>query len=188
MDYSVHESSYVDSGAQIGNGTAIGRFCHIMGTAIIGRDCQLGQNVYVDAYVSIGNNCNLQNNVSVYRHVTLESQVFCGSSVVFTNVWNPRAQIKKMDHARPTLIKEGARLGANCTIVCGNSVGRYAFVGAGAVVTHNVPDHAIVYGNPAIFSGWVCVCGHKIDDSLICPECSRRYEHQEQGLVLINAT
>ncbi len=183
MDYFVHETARVDEGARIGAGTHIWHFCHIMGTASIGRSCNIGQNVYVDAHVAIGNGCKLQNNVSVYRHVTLEDDVFCGPSMVFTNVWNPRADIKKMDQARPTLIKKGATLGANCTIVCGVTVGRYAFVGAGAVVTRDVPDHALIYGNPARMRGWVCRCGEKLGDGLVCPACGRRYARQGEDLV-----
>lgn len=182
MAYFVHPSSCIDEGADIGEGTQIWHFCHVMGTARIGKGCNIGQNVFVDAQVRIGNGCKLQNNVSVYRHVTLEDHVFCGPSMVFTNVYNPRANLKKMDQARPTLVKEGASLGANCTIVCGISIGRYAFIGAGAVVTRDIPDHALVYGNPAKVQGWVCACGEKLDAQLACPACAARYARGVQGL------
>jgi len=155
----IHETACVDAGAKIGKGTHIWHFSHIRESAVIGEECNIGQNVYIDAHVRIGNRCKIQNNVSVYTHVTLEDEVFCGPSVVFTNVQNPRAAIKKMDQARPTLVCKGATLGANCTIICGVTIGRYAFVGAGAVVTRDVPDYALVYGNPARHHGWVYECG-----------------------------
>lgn len=186
MDYVAHESTCIDEGASIGQGTHIWHFCHIMGSAVIGEGCNIGQNVFVDAHVRIGNGCKLQNNVSVYRHVTLEDNVFCGPSMVFTNVYNPRAYIKKMDQARPTLVREGATLGANCTIVCGITVGRYAFVGAGSVVTRDVPDHALVYGSPAKIRGWACLCGEKLDATLTCPECGAHFAKGEQGLILLS--
>lgn len=182
MNYFVHSSACIDEGACIGAGSHIWHFCHIMGSAIIGKGCNIGQNVFVDAKVRIGNNCKLQNNVSVYRHVTLEDDVFCGPSMVFTNVYNPRAAVKKMDMARPTLVKQGATLGANCTIVCGVSIGRYAFIGAGAVVTRDVPDYALVYGNPAAVRGWVCACGEKLSEDLCCPACDLRYVQGATGI------
>lgn len=182
MNYFAHPSSCIDEGARIGAGSHIWHFCHIMGSAVIGKGCNIGQNVFVDAEVHIGNNCKLQNNVSVYRHVTLEDDVFCGPSMVFTNVYNPRAALKKMDQARPTLVRQGATLGANCTIVCGVTIGRYAFIGAGAVVTRDVPDYALVYGSPATVRGWVCACGEKLSADLRCPACDLRYVHQPAGL------
>ncbi len=184
-DFFVHESSYVDEGAEIGSGTRIWHFCHIMPGSQIGENCNIGQNVMVGAGVKIGNGCKIQNNVSVYPCVTLEDDVFCGPSMVFTNVYNPRAHISRMGEARPTLVRKGATLGANCTVVCGVSIGCYAFVGAGAVVTRDVPDHALVFGNPARRMGWVCSCGEKLNLDLRCPVCSAGYEEGECGLKLL---
>lgn len=183
MTYFAHETSIIDEGARIGEGTKIWHFSHVMSSARIGSGCNIGQNVYIDANVTIGNSCKIQNNVSVYQHVTLEDEVFCGPSMVFTNVWNPRAGLRKMDQARSTLVRRGATLGANCTLVCGVTVGRYAFVGAGAVVTHDVPDYALMYGVPARQKGWVCECGEKLDANLCCPVCHARYVAATQGLV-----
>lgn len=177
--YFVHESAYVDEGVQIGEGTKIYHFSHILKGSKIGNNCTIGQNVLVGPDVEIGNKCKIQNNVSVYKGVTLEDNVFCGPSLVFTNVYNPRAQISRMGELRPTLIKEGATLGANCTIVCGLTVGRYAFVGAGAVVTRDVPDYALVAGNVARRKGWMCACGVQIlfsGGKATCKLCGRGYE------------
>ena len=146
-DYFVHESAVIDEPVKIGKKTKIWHFCHVMSGAEIGEECVLGQNVYVDSDVKIGNNARIQNNVSVYKKVTLEDNVFCGPSAVFTNVLNPRAEIsRELDEYLPTLVKEGATIGANATVVCGHTIGRYAFVGAGSVVTKDVPDYALVYG------------------------------------------
>jgi len=179
-DYFVHESAYVDSGADIGKGTKIWHFCHIRGSARVGADCNFGQNVYVDANVTIGDNVKIQNNVSVYEGVTLEDDVFCGPSMVFTNVINPRSHVSRKDEFKDTLVRRGASLGANCTIVCGSTVGCYAFVGAGAVVTSDVPDYALVYGNPARLRGWICQCGVRLgdlqDDKITCKICGDTYE------------
>ena len=188
MNYVAHETSCIDEGAVIGEDTHIWHFCHVMSTAKIGCRCNIGQNVYVDSHVTIGNGCKIQNNVSVYRYVTLEDDVFCGPSMVFTNVHNPRANIKKMNQALPTLVKRGATLGANCAVVCGTTIGRYAFIGAGAVVTRDVPDHALMYGNPAKAHGWVCACGEKQDADLTCPVCGETYVLTEGGLQLRGAT
>ena len=155
-DYVVHETSIVDDGAHIGSGTKIWHWVHVCGGARIGRNCSLGQNVFVGNRVSIGDNVRIQNNVSVYDNVTLEDDVFCGPSMVFTNVYNPRSYIPRKEEIRPTLVKEGATLGANATIVCGNTIGRFAFVAAGAVVLNDIPDYALVVGNPAVVKGWVC--------------------------------
>lgn len=161
-DYFVHSSSFVDDGASIGSGTKIWHFCHIMPRSRIGRGCSIGQNVVVSPDVVIGDNVKIQNNVSVYTGVTLEDDVFCGPSMVFTNVVNPRSHVSRKDEFRPTLVKQGASLGANSVVVCGHTVGRYAFVGAGAVVTKDVPDHALVVGNPGRIVGWMCQCGVKL--------------------------
>ena len=159
----VHDSSYVDEPCEIGDGTKIWHFCHIMKGSKIGRGCNIGQNVVVSPDVVIGNNVKIQNNVSVYTGVELEDDVFCGPSIVFTNVINPRSHVSRKDEYRRTLVRRGASIGANATIVCGHTIGRYAFVGAGAIVTRDVPDFAIVVGNPARISGWVCNCGIKLD-------------------------
>lgn len=180
--YSAHPSAVVDAGASIGEATVIWHFSHILPNTVIGRGCNIGQNVVVGPDVSIGNGCKIQNNVSVYKGVTLEDGVFCGPSMVFTNVAIPRAHIRRMDQARPTLVRSGASLGANCTIVCGVTIGRWAFVGAGAVVTRDVPDHGLVYGNPARQHGWVCQCGEKLDAALVCPVCAAVHQRTESGL------
>ncbi|WP_165066848.1 acyltransferase [Desulfovibrio sp. ZJ200] len=177
-----HETAWIDNGVSIGSGTKIWHFSHVMSGSVIGKDCNIGQNVVIGPDAVIGNGCKVQNNVSVYRGVTLEDGVFCGPSMVFTNVFNPRAHIRRMDEARPTLVRKGASLGANCTVVCGTTIGRYAFVGAGAVVTRDVPDHALIYGNPARQHGWVCQCGEKLNNALACPACGMRYEQQEYFL------
>jgi UDP-2-acetamido-3-amino-2,3-dideoxy-glucuronate N-acetyltransferase len=176
--YFVHESSYVDDGVEIGNDTKIWHFSHILSGSIIGKRCNIGQNVVIGPDVTIGNGCKIQNNVSVYKGVTLEDDVFCGPSVVFTNVFNPRAHIRRMDEIRPTLIKKGTTLGANCTVVCGHTVGCHAFIGAGAVVTKSVPDYALMVGVPAHVAGWVCECGEKLHfagERVSCMACNKRY-------------
>ncbi|WP_321417480.1 DegT/DnrJ/EryC1/StrS family aminotransferase [uncultured Desulfobacter sp.] len=172
-NYFVHPTTELDANVTIGNDTKIWHFSHIMNNTIIGSNCNLGQNVVAGPDVSIGNGCKIQNNVSLYKGVTLEDDVFCGPSMVFTNVFNPRSHIKRMDEVRPTLVKKGASLGANCTIVCGVTIGRYAFVGAGAVVTKDVPDYALVMGNPAKQTGWVCECGEKLNQVFECPVCGK---------------
>ena len=180
-DYFVHPSSFVDEGASIGSGTKIWHFCHVMPRSRIGRDCNIGQNVVVSPGVVIGDNVKIQNNVSVYTGVTLEDDVFCGPSMVFTNVVNPRSHVSRKDEYRPTLVKRGASLGANSVVVCGNTIGRYAFVGAGAVVTRDVPDFALVVGNPARVVGWMCQCGVKLaggprpPEAATCAACGSQY-------------
>ncbi len=155
----VHESSYVDDGAQVGAGTKIWHFCHVMPGAVIGERCSLGQNVVVMNGVRIGNNVKVQNNVSIYEGVTLEDDVFCGPSMVFTNVVNPRSHIVRRDEYRPTLVRRGASIGANATIVCGVTIGEYAFIGAGAVVTKDVPAYALITGVPGQQRGWMSAAG-----------------------------
>lgn len=170
-----HETAVIDSNVSIGDGTRIWHFSHVLSGTHISSRSNIGQNVVIGPDVTIGNGCKVQNNVSVYKGVTLEDDVFCGPSMVFTNVVNPRAHIKRMDELRPTLVKKGATLGANCTIVCGVTIGRYAFVGAGAVVTKDVPDHALVVGNPGRRIGWMCACGEKLDLKLRCTACGAEY-------------
>ena len=177
--YFVHESSYADEGAIIGEGTKIWHFSHVMGGAKIGENCSIGQNVNVGGKAVLGNNVKVQNNVSIYDNVTLEDDTFCGPSMVFTNVFNPRSHVCRKDEYMSTVIKRGASIGANATIVCGNTIGRYAFVGAGSVVTSDVPDYALVYGNPARRHGWICRCGVKLNldgDSAVCSSCGLRYK------------
>jgi UDP-2-acetamido-3-amino-2,3-dideoxy-glucuronate N-acetyltransferase len=178
-EYFVHESAIVDPGCEIGKGTKIWHFGHIIQGTKIGENCSIGQNVMIGPDVTVGNQVKIQNNVSVYAGVTLEDGVFCGPSMVFTNVYNPRSYIRRMDEIRPTLVKEGASLGANCTIICGNTVGRFAFVGAGAVVINDVPDYALMAGNPAKVKGWMCECGirlHFDKEQGVCEVCGKKYK------------
>lgn len=179
-DYFVHESAYVDESVQIGKGTRVWHFSHIMKGVRIGDNCKIGQNVYIDSDVKVGNNVKIQNNVSVYKNVTLEDSVFCGPSMVFTNVINPRSDYpRRLDEYGKTLVKRGATIGANATVLCGITVGTYAFIGAGAVVTKDVPDYGLVYGNPARIKGWMCECGTKLqftNDKAECQSCQKPYE------------
>lgn len=177
-----HASAVIDEGVSIGEGSKIWHFSHVMGGSRLGKKCNIGQNVVIGPDVTMGNGCKVQNNVSIYKGVTLEDDVFCGPSMVFTNVNNPRAHIPRMEELRPTLVKQGASLGANCTIVCGHTIGRYAFVGAGTVVTKDVPDHALMVGNPAKIIGWVCECGERLDDNMQCPGCGLTYQQEALGL------
>jgi UDP-2-acetamido-3-amino-2,3-dideoxy-glucuronate N-acetyltransferase len=187
-DYFVHESSFVDEGAKIGTGTKIWHFCHVMPEAEIGERCSLGQNVVVMPRVKIGNNVKIQNNVSVYEGVVLEDDVFCGPSCVFTNVGTPRSHVSRRDAYDQTLVRRGASIGANATVVCGVTLGEYCFIGAGAVVTATVPPFALMVGVPARRVGWMCHCGHRLllrDAVATCEECRREYRETQGRLDLV---
>jgi UDP-2-acetamido-3-amino-2,3-dideoxy-glucuronate N-acetyltransferase len=176
--YSAHPTATIDAGCEIGEGTKIWHYSHVMPGARIGRGCNFGQNVLVARDVVIGNNVKIQNNVSVYEGVVLEDDVFCGPSMVFTNVINPRSHVSRKHEYRQTLVRRGATLGANATIICGHTVGRFAFIGAGAVVTKDVPDYALMLGAPARIAGWMCECGVRLKATGgqgVCPDCQRRY-------------
>ena len=185
MTYTAHSTAIIDDGAQIGDSTRVWHWVHVCGGAKIGARCSLGQNVFVGNRVSIGDNVKIQNNVSVYDNVTLEDDVFCGPSMVFTNVYNPRSAVSRKDAYRDTLVRQGATLGANCTIVCGVTVGRYAFVGAGSVVNRDVPDFALMVGMPARQVGWMSRFGERLELPLsgnaeaTCPHSGDRYVLQE---------
>jgi UDP-2-acetamido-3-amino-2,3-dideoxy-glucuronate N-acetyltransferase len=185
--YYAHPTATVDPGAEIGEGTRIWHYSHVMAGATIGRECVLGQNVFVGRNVRIGDGVKIQNNVSVYEGVELEDHVFCGPSMVFTNVSNPRSEIERKQEFRKTLVKRGATMGANCTVLCSVTIGRYAFVGAGAVVTKDVPDYALVLGTPARITGWVCQCGVRLpmgldgrEEEQACPQCGKTYRRLGQ--------
>lgn len=180
-DYFAHPSAVIDKGAAIGSGVKIWHFSHIESAAIIGRGCKIGQNVYIANNARIGNNVKIQNNVSIYSGVVLEDDVFCGPSMVFTNIINPRSAIPRNSSAfyRPTVVKKGATIGANATIVCGHTLGRFCFIGAGSIVTKDVPDYGLAYGNPARLAGWMCECGEKLkfkNKYAVCYSCGRRYQ------------
>lgn len=179
IDYYKHPSSYIDEGCQIGKGTKIWHFCHIMPNCTIGENCNIGQNVVISPEVILGNNVKVQNNVSIYTGVVCEDDVFLGPSMVFTNVINPRSAINRKNQYAKTIVKKGATIGANATIVCGHDIGAYAFIGAGAVVTKNVPNYALVMGNPARQTGWMSEYGHKLifgsDGRAKCPESGEEY-------------
>ncbi len=177
--FRAHESAVVGAEASVGAGTRIWHFCHVMDGARVGADCVLGQNVFVARGAIVGDRVRIQNNVSVYDGCVIEDDVFLGPSCVLTNVINPRSEVSRKDEFRTTIIGRGASIGANATIVCGAVVGRYAFVGAGAVVTGHVPPFALVYGVPARQRGWVCRCGVGLDEALVCPSCDSRYERAD---------
>ena len=175
-DYFLHESSYLDAGVNIGSGTKIWHFSHILGNVSIGKNCSIGQNVMIGPDVNVGDNCRIQNNVSIYKGIILEDGVFCGPSCVFTNVINPRAEIERKDQYQNTFIRRGATIGANATIVCGNELGSYCFIAAGAVVVGDVPAFALMAGVPARRIGWMSKAGMKLDNSMICPIDGTKYE------------
>lgn len=179
----IHPTSVIDDNVEIGEGTKIWHFCHIQSGASIGKNCSFGQNVNVSNNVKVGNGCKVQNNVSLYEGVELEDYVFCGPSCVFTNDLTPRAKYPK-GHAgyKKTIIKEGASIGANATIVCGHNIGKWALIGAGAVVTADVPAHALMLGVPARRKGWACECGELLWEDLTCKKCGRRYNVTDEGL------
>jgi UDP-2-acetamido-3-amino-2,3-dideoxy-glucuronate N-acetyltransferase len=177
----IHESSYVDFPCSIGPGSKVWHFSHVMSNCTIGAKCNIGQNVVISPGVTVGDNVKIQNNVSVYTGCHLEDDVFCGPSMVFTNVINPRSHVTRKDEYKVTRVRKGASLGANCTIVCGTTIGRYAFIGAGSVVTRDIPDYALAYGNPARPRGWICACGIKLsfsnnnDAQAKCSACGAQY-------------
>lgn len=183
--YFKHESACIDEPVSIGQDSKIWHFCHVMSGAVIGERCNLGQNVFIASDVRLGNNVKVQNNVSIYEGVEIEDDVFCGPSMVFTNVTNPRSHVSRKNEYRRTLVRQGATIGANATIVCGCTIGRYAFIGAGAVVTRDIPEYALVYGVPAIIQGWMCACGTQLQflqdqssERATCSACSRPFEKQ----------
>ncbi|HCC34439.1 MAG TPA: N-acetyltransferase [Ruminococcaceae bacterium] len=182
-DFFAHESAYIDDDVSVGSGTKIWHFTHLQSGVKIGRKCVLGQNVFVGRGVKIGDHVKIQNNVSVYEGVELEDYVFCGPSMVFTNDINPRSEFPKGSaNFKKTLVKTGATIGANATVLCGNTVGAYALISAGAVVTSDVPDHALMIGVPAKRQGWICRCGVRLGAELTCKVCGRAYKESERGL------
>ncbi|MEG3007328.1 MAG: acyltransferase [Oscillospiraceae bacterium] len=185
MDYFVHSSSFIDDSVTIGKGTKIWCFCHIQSGAVIGEDCSFGQNVNISNNVKIGNKVKIQNNVSVYEGVEIEDYVFCGPSCVFTNDLNPRAKYPKgTAEYKKTIVQWGASIGANATIICGHTIGKCALIGAGAVVTSDVPNYALMLGVPTRQAGWICECGTKLNENLICSNCGKKYEETTGGLSL----
>ncbi len=192
MSYQAHASAIIDDGAEIGEGSRVWHFVHVCSGAKIGNHCSLGQNVFVGNKVVIGNNCKIQNNVSVYDNVTLEEGVFCGPSMVFTNVYNPRSLIERKNQYRNTLVKKGATLGANCTIVCGVTIGAYAFIGAGAVINKDVPDYALMVGVPAKQIGWMSEFGEQLTlplegkTQIQCPHTDELYLLDGKQLIKVN--
>jgi UDP-2-acetamido-3-amino-2,3-dideoxy-glucuronate N-acetyltransferase len=186
----IHPSSYVDQPCSIGSGTKIWHFSHVMSGTVIGAQCNIGQNVVISPDCRIGDNVKIQNNVSLYTGVVLEDDVFCGPSCVFTNVFNPRSHVPRKNEYRRTLVQRGASIGANATVVCGITLGRYCFIGAGSVVTRDVPDYALIYGNPAKVRGWMCYCGEKLalaasgepNQTAGCAACGKQYRRSANGI------
>jgi UDP-2-acetamido-3-amino-2,3-dideoxy-glucuronate N-acetyltransferase len=189
-EYFFHPSAIIDEGCEIGSGTKIWHFSHIMPNSIIGKNCNIGQNVVVSSFVEVGNNVKIQNNVSLYTGVICEDDVFIGPSVVFTNVINPRSAVSRQDQYKKTIVKTGASIGANATIVCGNTLGKFSFIGAGAVVTKDIPDYALYIGNPAFQSAWMSEYGHKLNfDSegmATCPESNQKYQLLNGNVIRIS--
>ncbi|MCF7916300.1 MAG: acetyltransferase [Candidatus Omnitrophica bacterium] len=190
-NYFIHESSYLEEGLIIGKGTKIWHFSHILKNSTIGNNCTIGQNVVIGPNVEIGNNCKIQNNVSIYDGITLEDNVFCGPSCVFTNVTRPRSQYPVRKKYVKTLVKKGATIGANATIVCGVNVGKYALIGAGSVVAKDVADFALVYGNSARQHGWVCICAKRMEfqnknNHWICSNCKRKYKKEKDKVIILD--
>lgn len=187
-EYFIHPTAVADEPARIGEETQIWHFSHIMPGSKIGRSCVIGQNVFIGRGAVLGNNVKVQNNVSIYDGVILEDGVFCGPSMVFTNVFNPRSFISRKKEFRATLVKEGATIGANATIICGNTIGKYAFIGAASVVTKDIPDYALVYGNPGKVQGWICQCAEEINfrsGRAVCKACGKKYKKGSTGVRLI---
>lgn len=186
--YFVHPTAIVDEPAEIGEKTQIWHFCHVMSGARIGAHCTIGQNVFIGKGAVLGNNIKVQNNVSIFDGVVLEDDVFCGPSMVFTNVFNPRSFISRKKEFRKTLVRKGATIGANATVVCGYTIGQYAFIGAGAVVTRDVPDYALIVGNPGKVKGWVCQCAVSItfqSGRAVCQACGKKYKKEDDGVRLV---
>ncbi len=179
----IHETAVVDEPSDIGFGTRIWHFCHVMSGCRIGEGCNFGQNVFVGAGARIGNHVKVQNNVSIYDGVEIADRVFLGPSMVFTNVSTPRSGVSRRDRYERTVVQTGATVGANATIVCGHTIGAYAFIGAGAVVTRDVPEHGLMVGNPARRMGWMCACGARLREDLRCPECERGYSLDKNGML-----
>jgi UDP-2-acetamido-3-amino-2,3-dideoxy-glucuronate N-acetyltransferase len=179
----IHESSYVDAGVSIGEGTAIWHFCHVLSEVSIGKRCSIGQNVMIGPKVTIGDECKIQNNVSLYEGVVLDDEVFCGPSCVFTNVINPRSFISRKTEFKTTLVQRGATIGANATVICGHTIGSYAFIAAGAVVTRDVPMFALMAGVPARRIGWMSRAGERLGSDLVCPRDGSRYRRTNEGLL-----